>query len=86
MGVAVGGAALVFVEATAVTPDGRISPGDAVFRDVLLFLRLTPARPSVVREMTWDMINWDTSLVVKHHTNIRRLLTGTENRLGSKHA
>ena len=25
---AVGGAALVFVEATAVTPDGRISPGD----------------------------------------------------------
>src|SRR5687767_5633477 len=25
---AVGGAALIFVEATAVTPDGRISPGD----------------------------------------------------------
>jgi glycerol-3-phosphate acyltransferase PlsY len=25
-------------------------------------------------------------IVVKHHTNIRRLLTGTENRLGSKHA
>ena len=25
-------------------------------------------------------------IVVKHHANIRRLLTGTENRLGSKHA
>jgi glycerol-3-phosphate acyltransferase PlsY len=25
-------------------------------------------------------------IVVKHHANIRRLLAGTENRLGSKHA
>ena len=25
-------------------------------------------------------------IVVKHHTNIRRLLTGTDIRLGSKHA
>jgi glycerol-3-phosphate acyltransferase PlsY len=24
-------------------------------------------------------------IVVKHHANIRRLLAGTENRLGSKH-
>jgi integrase len=45
---------------------------DDVFRDVLLFLRLTPARPSVVRELTWDMIDWHTSLVVKHHTKKSR--------------
>jgi integrase len=45
---------------------------DEVFRDVLLFLRLTPTRPSVVREATWDMIDWDSRLLVKHQTKKSR--------------
>jgi len=45
---------------------------DEVFRDVLLFLRLTPARPAVVRELTWDMIHWKSELLVIHRTKKSR--------------
>src|SRR4051794_34312195 len=45
---------------------------DEVFRDVLLFLRLTPARPGVVRELTWDTIDRDAGLLVIHRTKKSR--------------
>jgi site-specific recombinase XerD len=45
---------------------------DDVFRDVLLFLRLTPARPAVVRELMWDMIDWTSHLLIKYHTKRSR--------------
>lgn len=48
------------------------SHSDDIFRDVLLFLRLTPARPAVVRELTWDMIDWDSRLLIKQHTKKSR--------------
>src|SRR3954465_1110853 len=53
---AVGGAALVIVEATAVSPEGRISPGDtgiwsdehtAAFKPIAAFIKSRGARPGI---------------------------------------
>ncbi len=42
------------------------------FRDILIVLRLTAARPEDIRTVTWDMVNWDTHCWVippgKHKT------------------
>lgn len=42
---------------------------DAVFRQVLLILRYTSARPGEVRRLTCSQVDWDRSLVVIHRNH-----------------
>lgn len=37
----------------------RNSQDDALFRQLLLFLRLTPIRPGELSNLTWDQVDWD---------------------------
>src|SRR4051794_32439457 len=45
---------------------------DALFRQVLLVLRYTSARPGEVRNLTWPQVDWDNGpLVIQRHKSSR---------------
>lgn len=45
---------------------------DALFRQVLIFCRLTGVRPSQFCQLTWDQINFEAHVIVIRHHKTRR--------------
>jgi integrase len=57
------------------TPDefrSLLRHSDALFRQILLVFRLTGARPSEVRKLTWEQVNWENHCwVIRRHKTTR---------------